>query len=81
MKFSIECASSWLPSLSKLKSYKLENHGFDIKYNGKYDGTIEIDSLDDIMRLHKCIGKKLIVGGYDSDDSPNKIIIYDGYIE
>lgn len=47
---------------------------------GYRGGRIEVDSIEDLMRLSKEVDCELVIGG-DRDPSKPRIEIYDGYRE
>jgi len=83
MKFEISCTSSWVDTPTKIK---YEKYGLkfvpetnpDYKrhgdwYKGLEDGTIELNSLEDLVNLIKDVGDVIVGEKY--------IEIYDNYRE
>lgn len=42
--------------------------------------VVDINTIEDLMDLHKEVGKKLIIGKYESPEAPCDILIWDGWL-
>ena len=84
MKFKIESASMSNPII---KTYPiLKDFNFNQNQNEGYEGSIEINSIEELDSLVKCINYPLIIGSKwfqnrNADIQSNVIEIYDGWIE
>lgn len=82
MKFGIERASSYFPC-----DEAVEHKYINIDDKEDFFYTIEINTLEELMKLYKKYGKLIIREVYDFEPEyinagcEQKIVIYDDYVE